>query len=389
MSAQIPHQASGKLLIVAGEASGDQIAAACLKELLRIRPELNIIAVGGPALEAAGATIIHSSSELAAMGLGDVLGALPRILRVRRSLRRLLASGEVRQLVLVDYPGFNLPLAEFAHELGLRVMYYISPKYWAWKSGRLKRVARATDRQALIFPFEEPDYKRVGGKAEFVGHPVFDLVATAPSREDARRELGLDGEEPLLLMLPGSRRGELKRHLPLLADTLRMLEEDGVRVVLQFPAHLDLNDWQEALLPFKRTRVIQGHYHQLIAAADLGLVASGTASLEAAALGLPHMVYYRLDGLASLIVRRVVKVKYASPVNLAANEELVPERLNRDANGLVLSNWVLERIRKGNLGQQGEVLAGRVRQLLAGPGASHRAAEMIAEEWDQATGSAQ
>jgi lipid-A-disaccharide synthase len=291
--------------------------------------------------------------------------------------------------VLVDYPGFNLPLAEFAHELGLRVMYYISPKYWAWKSGRLKRVARATDRQALIFPFEEPDYKRVGGKAEFVGHPVFDLVATAPSREDARRELGLDGEEPLLLMLPGSRRGELKRHLPLLADTLRMLEEDGVRVVLQFPAHLDLNDWQEALLPFKRTRVIQGHYHQLIAAADLGLVASGTASLEAAALGLPHMVYYRLDGLASLIVRRVVKVKYASPVNLAANEELVPERLNRDANGLVLSNWVLERIRKGNLGQQGEVLAGRVRQLLAGPGASHRAAEMIAEEWDQATGSAQ
>lgn len=377
---------AARMMIIAGEASGDQIAAAALREFRLLDPECEVLAVGGSALEAAGATLIQDCSDLAVMGLGDVLARLPRILAARRKLISHLQGGRVRLLVLVDYPGFNLPLACRAHELGLRTLYYISPKYWAWRRGRLQRVADCTDRQALIFPFEEEDYRRVGGNAEFVGHPVFDLVGDDESREAARKRLGLAADRTQVLMLPGSRNGELKRHLPVLRDVSRMLAAEELDLLLQFPSHLKLSDWKSELEGFASTRIIEGHYHELLAAADIGLVASGTASLEAAAHGLPHLVYYKIDGLARHLAERFVQVQWASPVNIAAGTELVPERLNAEARGLVLANWVLARLREGDLARQGDVLKSRVQELLQGGGASRRVAEMIREEWLKAGG---
>jgi len=259
-------------------------------------------------------------------------------------------------------------------------VYYISPKYWAWKAGRLEQVARLTDRQALIFPFEEADYRRVGGDPLFVGHPVLDLVEGAPTRAAARAALALEAEGTVLGLFPGSRAGELRRHLPLLREAAGILADQPLRLLLQVPPRPELRELvAKAGLP-RHLRVVEGRFHEALRAADLGLVASGTASLEAAVLGLPHLVYYKLDGLAAWLAARIVKAPYASPVNLAAGRELVPELLNEKAQGVLMADWALRTLRAGGLAEAGEELAEATRANLGGPGASARVAELLMDE---------
>lgn len=368
------------LMIVAGESSGDQIAArvvACLKER---EPGLRVLAVGGPALVAAGAELVAPMESLAVMGLQDVLLRLPLIWWTWRKVRRAIRREQPQVLVLVDAPGFNLRLARAVRAELPRIVYYISPKYWAWKAGRLKTVARLTDRQALIFPFETADYQRVGGHPVFVGHPVLDLVADAPERDAAREALGLSSRETVLGLFPGSRSGELRRHLPLLRDCARVLADQPLRLVLQIPPRADAREQvRQAGLP-AAVRIVEGHFHELLRAADLGLVASGTASLEAAVLGLPHLVYYKLDELAAWLAARVVKAPFASPVNLAAGRELVPELLNDRARGVLMADWVVRSLRQGGMAEAGAELSRLTVANLGGAGASLRVADLLLEE---------
>jgi lipid-A-disaccharide synthase len=368
------------LMLVAGEASGDQIAARAASALRARDGRVRMIAVGGPALREAGAEIVAPMESLAVMGLQDVLLRLPLIWWTWTRVKAAIQRERPDVLVLVDAPGFNLRLARWARPRVTRQVYYISPKYWAWKAGRLQRVARLTDRQALIFPFEEPDYRRVGGQPLFVGHPVLDLVDGAPSRAEARAALGLEHEGTVLGMFPGSRAGELRRHLPLLREAAGILADQPLRLLLQVPPRPELRGLvARAGLP-PHVRVVEGRFHEALRAADLGLVASGTASLEAAVLGLPHLVFYKLDGLAAWLAPRVVKAPYASPVNLAAGLELVPERLNDQARGVLMADWALQTLRQGGLAQAGEELARTTVANLGGPGASERVAELLLEE---------
>jgi lipid-A-disaccharide synthase len=369
-----------RVLLVAGENSGDQIAARAVAALRRRLPRAEVFGVGGPALAAAGMEITAPMEHLAVMGLADVLKRLPLVwltwLRVMHAARRR----KPHLLVLVDAPGFNLPLARRLRGRVPRSAWYISPKYWAWKAGRLERVARLTDVQALIFPFEEPDYRRAGGRGVFVGHPVLDLVEDAPPRGLARQALGLESDETVLALLPGSRPGELKRHLPLLRDACAVLADQPLRLLLQLPQRSGARELVRAAGLPAHLRIVEGRFHEVLRAADLGLVASGTASLEAAALGLPHLVYYKLDALAARLARRLVKAPFASPINLAAGRAVVPELLNEEARGVLMADWVLQRLRQGGLAEAGAELAGLARQHLGGPGASERVAELLVEE---------
>jgi lipid-A-disaccharide synthase len=369
-----------RLMVVAGESSGDQIAALALARLRESLPRLECFGVGGPALAAAGMRIVAPLERLAVMGLLDVVRRLPAIWLTWRRVLRELRARRPHVLLLVDAPGFNLPLARAARRHVPRQVYYISPKYWAWKAGRLSRVASLTDRQALIFPFEEEDYRRVGGQPVFVGHPVLDLVAGASGRIAARAALGLDPDELVLALLPGSRGGELRRHLPLLRDAVAMLADQPLLPLLQVPDRAEARELARAAGLPGRVKVVAGRFHEVLRAADLGLVASGTASLEAAALGLPHLVYYKLDGPAAWLARRLVKARWASPVNLAAGRELVPELLNEEARGVLMADWVLQRLRGGALREEGAALAASVERTLGGPGASQRVADLLREE---------
>ena len=369
-----------RLLLVTGESSGDQIAARAVAGLKLRLPRAEIFGVGGPALAAAGMEIIAPMERLSVMGLADVFQRLPQIWW---TWRRVLGAARARRphlLVLVDAPGFNLPLARRLRSRVPRSAWYVSPKYWAWKPGRLQKVAELTDLQALIFPFEEPDYRRAGGHGVFVGHPVLDLIEAAPGREESRAALGLDPAEPVLALLAGSRPGELKRHLPILKDAAAVLADQPLRLLLQLPERPGALELARAAGLPARVRVVRGRFHEVLRAADLGLVASGTASLEAAALGLPHLVYYKLDDLAAWLARRLVRAPYASPVNLAAGRELVPELLNERARGLLMADWVLQRLRQGGLAEAGAELARVTRENLGGPGASERVAELLVEE---------
>lgn len=371
-----------RLMVVAGEASGDQIAALAVRELLRLRPDCEVFGVGGPALVAAGLRADLPMERFAVMGLVDVLKDLPGVLGGLSRLTALARRERPDVLLLVDAPGLNVRLAKRLQRLrreGTRIVYYISPKYWAWKRGRLKAVARLTDHQALIFPFEEADYRAVGGAPVYVGHPVFDLAEGRPGRAESRRLLGLGPSGPVVALLPGSRLGELKRHLPLLADCATMLADHEAKTILQLPEHLPERVVDPLLKGLGSTRVVRGHYHELLAAADVALVASGTASLEAAAKGLPHHVFYRLDPLAWALARRFVRVRWVSPVNLAANEELVPESLGEDARGVRLANWIAGRLRRPReLADEGRLLVRRMREVFGEPGASRRVAELVA-----------
>lgn len=380
----VPDPTRPRLLVVAGESSGDQIAAKALDFLRQHSSRAEIFGVGGPSMRAIGVEIIAPQERLAVMGLADVLFRLPLIWWTWHQVKRAVKRRQPQVVLLVDAPGFNLPLARSLKGLGARRVYYISPKYWAWKAGRLNAVARHSEAQALIFPFEEEDYRRVGGHPVFVGHPVLDLVDGAPERSQARRELGLDEDERVLALLPGSRMGELKRHLPLLRECSQVLADQPLRLLLQVPDLPGVPDLVKALGLGGRVKLVTGRFHHVLRAADLGLVASGTASLEAAVLGLPHLVYYKLDPLAAWLAERVVKAPYASPVNLAAGREVVPELLNRKAQGVLMADWVLNRLREDSLPAQGAELARLTREHLGGGGASRRVAELLVEELEGA-----
>jgi lipid-A-disaccharide synthase len=374
---------SPRVMILAGEPSGDQIAARVLEELHRTCPELTAFGMGGPALKAAGMQIDIPMEGLGVMGLLDVLRNLREGFRRLKAAETLALNRKPDLILCVDFPGFNLPLACRLKKSGTssRLFYYISPKYWAWKSGRLKKVVRCTDRQALIFPFEEPDYRALSAKAEFVGHPVLDLIEDAPSRDRARQTLGLDAQDLVLALFPGSRGGEWKRHFPLLQATLERLSDSPAKVILQLPQHTPEAVLNEARDRFPLVQQVTGHMHDVMRASDLAFVASGTASLEAAALGCPHLVYYRLDPVAAWLSQFVVRVPFASPANLAAGEAIVPEALNRKATAEALANWAQESMADlPALCARGPWLQKHVAESLGGAGASKRTARLILDE---------
>jgi lipid-A-disaccharide synthase len=373
-----------KLMIVAGETSGDQIAALALKSLIKTVPspdEIDVFGVGGPALEAAGMRLDYDYRTFSVMGVWDVIRNLGTVSKAFNNVVKLALKQKPDMLVLVDFPGFNLRLARRLKAELPHVMYYISPKYWVWRSSRLRTVAEFTDSQALIFPFEEDDYRELGSNATFVGHPVFDLTADAPDRQTARQSLGISQSQNVLAIFPGSRSTEIKRHSSIIRDCCRLLADQDLQIVLQVAESFSREKANELERNIDGVRVIHGSYHQLMAAADLGLVASGTASLEAAAIGLPHLVFYKIDQLAYILARMFVKVKWASPVNIAANKLLVPEFLQASANGLQLANWTIETLSK--LKNDEALFSGdtSIRQtvvsVLGGAGASERTAALM------------
>jgi lipid-A-disaccharide synthase len=310
-----------EVLIIAGEASGDLHASGLAAALKRIRPDLALTGVGGGRMENAGVTLLERSDRMAVMGFVEVLRQIPRHYALLSSLKRRLRSGRVALLIVIDYPGFNMKLASAAAAAGVPVLYYITPQVWAWGAGRLGEMARIITRAATILPFEEALLRSHGINATFVGHPLLDRVGELPSRDEARRMLGLKNTDEVLALFPGSRAQEIDRHLDDFVRIARLLESrrPGLRVIVSAASTVTIDP---ARCPYPR---VPSASFTVLRAADAALCKSGTTTLEAAVAGCPLVVAYKTSPWTYAIARRVVKIPHIGLVNVVAGREVARE----------------------------------------------------------------
>ena len=321
-------------MIVAGETSGELYGSLLVEELKKKVPQVRVVGIGGERMQAAGVELI--SGIASAFGLTEAVSSLRTLKETFRKAADAFQRYRPSVLVLIDYPDFNLRLAADARLLGIPVLYYVSPQVWAWRRGRVKKIARLVDRMAVILPFEEAIYRDTGLEAEFVGHPVLDEIRGMKINKQAfKAELGLDPALPLISLLPGSRPHELERLLPLVGDIVRACKRTfpGYQFCIPFAPNTDLVkhlSWID-MLKAEGVSINKGASLRTLAASDYAVIASGTATLQAALLGVPLVVMYKLFPLTFWLGKRIVKVKWVSLVNILSDREVVRELLQKDA----------------------------------------------------------
>ncbi|MGH9480952.1 MAG: lipid-A-disaccharide synthase [Terriglobales bacterium] len=378
-----------ELMIVAGEASGDAHAAELITALRRRHPGLHCFGCGGERMAAAGCELLVSVSQLAVMGLAEVVTHLPRLHRLWRELRQALRRRRPAGIVLVDFPDFNLRLAAAAHAAGIPVVYFISPQLWAWRSGRVKQIRRTVRRMICIFPFEPGFYARQGVEVAGVGHPLVDRIAQArrelPSVADFRAGIGAGSGATLIALLPGSRRRELDYHLPtMLEAAARLRAEPGSGPPCEFvlPVAPTLTAAAVAAIIPERLRpaihlVASTQMYAALTHSRLAIVASGTATVETAMLGTPMIVVYRLSAWSYWLGRNLVRTPHVAMVNLIADKPVVPELIQSAFRVENVLNWVHRLLPESEQRLQMQQDLALVSQRLGPPGAIERAAEEV------------
>jgi lipid-A-disaccharide synthase len=372
-----------KILISAGEASGDLYAALVVEELRRLWPEAEFFGCTGPRMRSAGVRTVVDMASLAVVGLLEVLADIPRIYG---EYRKVIASARRERpdfAILTDAPDFHLRIARRLHAGGIPVIYLVAPQAWAWRKGRLKEMRRSVRRLLCIFPFEEEFFTREGVAANYIGHPLAGLVRASLTREEFFRKHELALDRPLIVVLPGSRRGEAARHLPALLDAVRRLNgEQGMSFVLPASATTGGKFFRDRMgdAPI---RVIEGESWDALAHADLALAASGTVTVEAALLGTPMVTFYKVTAASWAAGKMLVRVPFYSMVNLIAGRAVVPElmqgqmtgeRLAAEARRLLDDEAARAAMREG---------LAEVRQRLTSAGsAPRRAGAIIQEIWE-------
>lgn len=342
--------AAPRIALVAGETSGDQLGAGLVEELRARYPDAQFAGIGGDGMRAAGVDTWFDASELAVMGLSEVIAHLPRLLRLRRNLRERVLGWKPDIFIGIDAPDFNLGLERWLKRRGVRTLHYVSPSVWAWRQSRVRSIGRSADRVLCLFPMEPEFYARHGVDARFVGHPLADAIALEPDRAAAREALGVAFHAPLLALLPGSRLGEIERMLPPFLEAASLVARDIAGLQLAIPAaNADCRAAIERAIssaPFTvpRALVVDGQAQQVLIAADVVLLASGTAALEAMLCKRPMVVGHRIAPSTYRIIKLLglLKSRFVSLPNVLAGEEVVPELLQDDCTPPRLANAILQ-----------------------------------------------
>jgi len=372
--------ASKKVLLVAGETSGDLHGAHLVEAIHQIDPEVQFLGVGGEHLARKGMKILYHSQSLAVVGITEVLFKLRTILKALKGLKEALDQEKPNLIVLIDFPDFNLRLAKIARQKGIPVLYYISPQVWAWRHGRVKLIAERVKKMVVFFPFEVPLYKAAGVDVEWVGHPLVDIVKPALSKEEAFRKFGLDPKRRTVGLLPGSRTHEVERFLPPLLASAHLLQKEIPD--LQFVIPLAPGFTEETLSPWMRNspaplKFIQGWTYDVMNICELLILASGTATLEGAILGKPMIIIYKGSLLSYWIVRAMIQVNHIGLVNLVAGKGIAPELIQKDVNPKRIAEEGLRILKDSVLQQEMVESLKEVRQRLGNPGAAQRAARIV------------
>jgi len=371
-----------RILIVAGEASGDLHGAHLAKAIAAQDASAQLVGIGGPGMRAAGVTMIPGVPQLDLVGLFG-LSAVRAIIQRVLAVRRVLKAEPWDLVVFIDNPGLNMRLARLAKAAGRRVLYYIAPQIWAWRPGRMQWIQERVDHVVVILPFEPDLYRRAGVRCTFVGHPLLDSVAPAYDRAALRRRFNLDGSAPVIGLFPGSRVAEIRMLLPVLLETAAMLlkRDPKTQFILAQASSIDDNLLQDYLRRSPvAVRVVKEQASEAMAVSDLLLVASGTATLQAAVVGTPMILLYKTTLLTYWIAWCVIRVKWIGLVNLVAGRSVVPELIQHEATAervyqeacrLLNDQRAYNEMKSGLL---------QVRQSLGGAGASFRAAQVVLAE---------
>jgi len=372
-----------RILIVAGEASGDLHGSNLIKSAAEHHPDLSFFGVGGEKMTAAGCRILFPSDELSVMGLTEVLGRLPKIYKRFQQLKRILRSDEAPDLlILIDFPDFNLRLAKVAKAAGIKVLYYISPKVWAWRSGRAKTIAERVDRLALIFPFEPPIYESLGVKADYVGHPLLDEFAENKPQGRLRSQLKINADESIVGIFPGSRNSEIDYILETLVETVVLLNKERPELKFLVPIAPSLSRSTIEKHFFGRglpVYFVDENIYEVAAACDAVLTVSGTVTLQITLVGTPLALLYKIAPLSYVVGKRLIKIEFAGLTNIVAGRGVVREFIQDAAEPASMCCEILRLLGDSAYNEKVKSDLNTVKELLGKPGCSRRVADIVAE----------
>ncbi len=366
-----------RIMIIAGEASGDLHAANLVREITKKDSDVSFVGIGGTRMRSAGVRLIFDNHTLAVTGLSEVLSKAGQILKALGTVKKTLQRERPDLLILVDFPDFNLRAGAAAKKLGVPVLYYISPQVWAWRKRRVHRIRELVEKIMVILPFEQTLY---GDKGIFVGHPLLDAVRPTLSPAEAREHFGIGLEERVVTLLPGSRRNEIRSLLPDMLAAAEQIEAQIPSVRLLLPIAPTLSETEVTSITDRAPVPIEtfsAHVYEALSVSDFAIVASGTATLETAYFGVPMVIVYRLSRLTYFLAKRLVRIPHIGLINMVAGEGIVPE-LIQDA--VTPRRIAAEALRCLEDDDHARRIRARLRSAVASlgePGASARAAAVV------------
>ena len=368
------------VMIVAGEASGDMHGASLVRELLRIDPSLNFYGIGGNMMQEAGVKLLVNASETAVVGLTEVISKLGALFRIIRRMKKSLDEMKPELVILIDYPDFNLNfVAPAAKKRGIKIFYYISPQVWAWRKNRINKIKRLVDKMAVILPFEVDTYAAKGFAVDYVGHPLLDLVKPAYSKQASQKIFKLDESKTTIGLLPGSRLSEVVQLLPEMLRAAEILAQkiQNVQFILPLADTLEEKTVDDIISAFNvKVKVISGQTYDAVSCCDLAIVASGTATLETALLGVPMIIIYKISPLSYFIGRLIVNVKNIGLANIIAGKTVVPELIQENASGNRIASEAIDILTDGKRKLEMIKELAAIRSKLGNPGAARKTAEL-------------
>jgi lipid-A-disaccharide synthase len=374
MSAKAPR----RIFISAGEASSDMYGAR-LAIALRERTGAELFGMGGARMREAGVELVADYHEVAVVGIAEVLHKIPTVISVQRRLAREAIERRADLAILIDSPGTHLGVARRLKNAGVKTGYFIGPQVWAWRPGRVRVVKRRVDCMVVIFPFEEQIYREAGVAVNFVGHPLVDVVRATRTRAQFAARYGLDENRPIVALLPGSRRGEIKRHYATIVKGCeRLLDIPGVQFVHAAAPGLALDAFGGYEQPGVKITRVAGATYDLLASADCAIVASGTATVEAALLGTPMVVIYRVARASAMVLRWMIRSPFIGMANLIAGRQVVPELIQDTFSPEGLEREVRRFLESATAREEAKRGLAEVRQKLGSGGAIERAADIFA-----------
>jgi lipid-A-disaccharide synthase len=368
------------ILISAGEASSDMYAAR-LAIALRARTGAKFFGMGGPRMAEAGVELIADYHEVAVVGIAEVLHKIPTVIGVQNRLKREAKRRNAALAILVDSPGTHLGVARRLKQIGVPVGYFIGPQVWAWRAGRVRIIKRRVNRMVVIFPFEEKIYRDAGVPVNFVGHPLVDVVRPTMSRAEFAALHNLNPNKPIVAILPGSRQNEIRQNYGRVLEACeRLIRADKeIQFVVAAAPNLTAGSFTSHTLPAIDIRLVQGATYDALAAADCAIVASGTATIEAALLGTPMVVVYRVSPISASILRRMIRTPFFSMVNLIAGRSVVPELIQDDFTPAAVEAQVRRLLDSPAAREETKSSLAEVRAKLGPGGAIERAADNFAQ----------
>jgi lipid-A-disaccharide synthase len=381
--------AAGTIMLSAGETSGDLHGSTLCQALRDLEPALRLIGMGGARMAAAGMEVVADPTAHAVVGSSEAVGRAPALYRAYRALVHRLREDRPRVLVVIDFPEFNMRLARQARRAGVPVVFFIPPQVWAWRRGRVRVIARLASRVLAVFPFETAIYEAAGVPVEFVGHPLLDVLPPGLDRARARLGLGIEPDLSVVGLFPGSRREEISRLLPAMLDAARHLVAPGEpalqptpRFALGLAPSVDRRVVEALLATAERAggppvEILEHRTYELMAAADAILITSGTATLEAALLGTPMVVCYRVSRFTELISRLLVRIPRISLPNIVAGRDVVPELLQTEVTGTRLSDEARRLLAEPGAAAAQRAAFAELRSRLGEPGVGRRAARAV------------